>query len=101
MSRRIRSIAMIDTDGGDGIGGYTYELSEGLAANGIHVDVYANNRSGIQDLPLPRHHRLFPVLGGALFKQRRRSRAGGRAKVESSEATDSTPASSVWAGLRS
>jgi glycosyltransferase involved in cell wall biosynthesis len=101
MSRRIRSIAMIDTDGGDGIGGYTYELSEGLAANGVHVDVYANSRSGMQELSLPRHHRLFPVLGGALFKQRRRAPVGGPAEVKSSKPASQTAASSGRADFRS
>jgi glycosyltransferase involved in cell wall biosynthesis len=57
---------MIDADGGDGIGGYTYELAEGLAANGVAVDVYANSRAPV--LELPRHHRIFPVLGGALSR---------------------------------
>jgi glycosyltransferase involved in cell wall biosynthesis len=65
--RQIRSIAMIDTDGGDGIGGYTYELAEGLEANGVAVDVYSNSRAPV--LALPRRHRVLPVLGGALFKR--------------------------------
>ena len=68
MSRGIQSIAMVDTDGGYGIGGYTYELSEGLASHGICVDVYANGRSTLRDVP-PRHHRRLPVLGRALCRQ--------------------------------
>ncbi len=70
MAVKAHRIAMIDGEGGYGIGGYTYELSEGLAANGIHVDVYSNSRSEFHRLNLPRHHRVFPVLGRALFKQR-------------------------------
>jgi glycosyltransferase involved in cell wall biosynthesis len=62
---------MIDAEGGYGIGGYTYELSEGLAANGVEVDVYTNSKSEFHRLEMPRHHRVYPVLGGALFKQRR------------------------------
>jgi glycosyltransferase involved in cell wall biosynthesis len=67
MSGPIRSIALIDSDGGDGIGGYTYELAEGLAANGVAVDVYTNSRKPV--LALPRRHRVLPVLGAALFKR--------------------------------
>ena len=66
---------MVDTDGGDGIGGYTYELSEGLAAQGVAVDIYSNSRGVMHELPLPRHHRIFPVLGAPLFRQRHRLRA--------------------------
>lgn len=71
MPNCIRSIAMVDGEGGYGIGGYTYELSEGLVANGVEVDVYTNSNSEFHRLKLPRHHRVFPVLGGALVKQRR------------------------------
>ncbi|HEY2906845.1 MAG TPA: glycosyltransferase family 4 protein [Vicinamibacterales bacterium] len=82
---RIRSIAMIDSDGGDGIGGYTYELAEGLVANGVEVDVYANGREPV--LPLRRRHRVLPVLGQSLFGRRRLS-GGSRRVSESSEPTE-------------
>jgi glycosyltransferase involved in cell wall biosynthesis len=65
----IRSIAIIDPIGDYGIGGYVYELAEGLASNGVEVDVYTNGLSQMKDLGLPRHHRLLPVLGGVLFRQ--------------------------------
>src|SRR5205807_4214965 len=67
-NERTGAIAMIDSDGGDGIGGYTYELAEGLAANGVAVDVYTNGREPV--LPLPRRHRILPVLGRPLFARR-------------------------------
>jgi glycosyltransferase involved in cell wall biosynthesis len=52
-------------------------------------------------LSLPRHHRLFPVLGTALFKQRRRVRRAPRAEVESSEPAHTGAARNIWADLRS
>jgi glycosyltransferase involved in cell wall biosynthesis len=66
----IRSIAIIDPMGDTGIGGYVYELAEGLAANQRQVDVYTNDRAIITRYPLRRHHRVFPVLGSALLRQR-------------------------------
>lgn len=86
-------IALVDGEGGYGIGGYTYELSEGLAANGIQVDVYANSRSEFHRLDLPRHHRVFPVLGRALFKQKdalKRPATSQAVQVEPSVATATT-----------
>ena len=65
----IRSIALINPLGDFGISSYTYELAEGIAANGVPVDVYTSDYGPIAELP--RHHRIFPVLGGVLFKQRR------------------------------
>jgi glycosyltransferase involved in cell wall biosynthesis len=70
MTAPIRSIAIIDPIGDLGIGAYTYELAEGLAAHGIRVDVFTNGLSQMKDLPLPRHHRLLPVLGSLLARQR-------------------------------
>lgn len=66
----IRSIAIIDPLGDTGIGSYVYELAEGLAANQRQVDVYTNDRAIITRYPLARHHRVVPVLGSALFRQR-------------------------------
>jgi glycosyltransferase involved in cell wall biosynthesis len=52
------------------MGVYTHELSEGLAANDIRVDVYTSGGSVMPQLALPRHHRLLPALGGLLLRQR-------------------------------
>jgi glycosyltransferase involved in cell wall biosynthesis len=69
MSNRavVRRVALV-TLGDPGIGTYTYELAEALSACGVRVDVYTHFPSCT--LPLPRHHRLFPVLGSALIRQR-------------------------------
>ncbi len=69
MNHPIRTIAMIEPEGDFGIGGYTYELAEGLAANGVRVDVYTLADSTMAHIPLPRRHRVLPVLGRPLFKQ--------------------------------
>jgi glycosyltransferase involved in cell wall biosynthesis len=53
-----------------GIGGYTYELAEGLAENGVHVDVYTGYGDMFREAALPRRHRLLPVLGSFLFRQK-------------------------------
>ncbi len=71
MQNSIGSIAIIDPIGDFGIGGYTYELAEGIAANGIKVDVYTAELSQAAAMQLPRHHAIFPVLGSFLFRQRR------------------------------
>jgi glycosyltransferase involved in cell wall biosynthesis len=55
--------------GGFGMNAYTFELAEGLASQGVHVDVYTSDASSLEELPLTRNHRCFPVLGSALFKQ--------------------------------
>jgi glycosyltransferase involved in cell wall biosynthesis len=63
-------LALIEPLGDVGIGTYTYELAEGLVANGVQVDVYT---SGLSTLGrLPRKHRFFPVLWSALFRQKAR-----------------------------
>src|ERR1700680_1838603 len=78
----IRSIAIIDPLGDFGIGSYTYELAEGIAANAVSVDVYTGASSPLADLP--RHHRVFPVLGSVLFKQRKVLRDGRNGATSSS-----------------
>ncbi|MGH9601250.1 MAG: glycosyltransferase [Terriglobales bacterium] len=69
-AKSIRSIAIIDPLGDTGIGSYVFELAEGLAANQLQVDVYTNDRAMITRYPLSRHHRVLPVLGSALLRQR-------------------------------
>jgi glycosyltransferase involved in cell wall biosynthesis len=59
---------VIDPMSDRGLGTYTHELAEGLAAAGVDVTVYASGRS--ETMTLPRHHRHLPVLGTVLLKQR-------------------------------
>jgi glycosyltransferase involved in cell wall biosynthesis len=66
-----RSIALVNPLGDYGINTYCFELAEGLASNGIDVDVYTGSSSPLSELPQHRHHRCYPVLGSPLFKQRR------------------------------
>jgi glycosyltransferase involved in cell wall biosynthesis len=65
----IQSVAIINPLGDFGIGGYTYELAEGLAANGIRVDVYTSESFLLDGAPIPWNHRTHRVLGSFLFKQ--------------------------------
>lgn len=57
-SGRPASIALIESLGDIGIGTYTYELAEGLAAGGAKVDVYALPSSPLRDWT--RHHNFLP-----------------------------------------
>jgi glycosyltransferase involved in cell wall biosynthesis len=66
-----RSIALVNPLGDYGINTYCFELAEGLASNGVDVDVYTGSSSPLSELPAHRHHRCYPVLGSPLFKQRR------------------------------
>jgi len=76
-------IALVNPLGDYGLGSYTHELAEGLFDCGVTADVYAPGR--LETLGLARRHRLFPVLGSTLVRQRRRLHAaaafqpGGRA----------------------
>jgi glycosyltransferase involved in cell wall biosynthesis len=89
----IRSVAIIDFLDDFGIGGYIYELAEGLAANGISVDVYSSGSGNMSRLNIPRHHRLFPVLGSSLYKQRHLLRGTKPDELSSSAAPASISAS--------
>ena len=62
------SIALVNSLGDYGISTYTWELANGLAANGVSVDVFGSG-SAVADLP-PARHGFYPVLGGVLFRQR-------------------------------
>jgi beta-1,4-mannosyltransferase len=103
-SNSVRSIAMLDPIGDYGIGGYTYELSEGLAAQGVDVDVYTNARSVMLELAIPRHHRILPVLGGPLFRQRELLRGHSpparRGEIPRSSAGPAGARSKLGSGLR-
>src|ERR1700730_12533274 len=66
----ILSVAIIDYLDDFGIGGYIYELAEGLAANGVSVDVYSSGQGEMSKLAIARHHRLLTVLGNPLYKQK-------------------------------
>lgn len=68
MTTRPRKIALIEPLGDPGIGTYTYELAEALTARGVVAHVYTNDRAWTLG-KLPRHHRVYPVLGSALVRQ--------------------------------
>jgi glycosyltransferase involved in cell wall biosynthesis len=65
-SRRPLSIALINPLSDFGIDTYTYELGQGLAANGVRVDSYCSAASHIQTPALHANHRRLCVLGGRL-----------------------------------
>jgi glycosyltransferase involved in cell wall biosynthesis len=65
----LSSIAILNPLSDFGISAYSFELAEGLSANGVAVDVYMGGASPISELPDVRRHRCFPVLGSALLKQ--------------------------------
>jgi glycosyltransferase involved in cell wall biosynthesis len=66
----IRAVAILNPLGDYGINLYSAELAEGLAENGVQAHVYTNSASKDKDLPCPRQHKRFEVLGSVLFKQR-------------------------------
>jgi glycosyltransferase involved in cell wall biosynthesis len=68
--RPVRSIAIINPLSDYGINAYSFELAEGLVANGVHVDFYTGEGSPLGELPPTKHHDCFPVLGSLLFKRR-------------------------------
>jgi glycosyltransferase involved in cell wall biosynthesis len=72
----LRSLALIEPLGDAGIGTYTHELAEALVAAGVEADVYGAEFAWSRSLP--RRHRLYPVLGSALFKQREALASSGR-----------------------
>ncbi|HMK28175.1 MAG TPA: glycosyltransferase family 4 protein [Terriglobales bacterium] len=100
-SPRIKSIAILNPLGDYGISTYCYELAEGLAANGVDVDIYTGDGPRLAAFDFPKHHRIFPVFGSALFKRRRRlntedngARNGTRAPSNPvSQQVESKPAS--------
>lgn len=61
-------IALINVLGDFGITTYTYELAEGLAAHGVVVDVFSNDKNVIETSNLPKNHCLFAILGSSLIK---------------------------------
>jgi glycosyltransferase involved in cell wall biosynthesis len=65
----LNSVAILNPLGDFGINAYSFELAEGLCANGVSVDVYVNGASPLSELPAYRRHRCFPVLGSVLLKQ--------------------------------
>lgn len=60
------SVALINPLGDYGIDTYTYELGQGLAANGVTVDAYCSTTSRIGSPELSPNHRRFNVLGARL-----------------------------------
>jgi glycosyltransferase involved in cell wall biosynthesis len=83
----LRSVAIVNPLGDFGITTYSFELAEGLEANGVRVDFYTGNASPLSELPARHHHRCFPVLGSLLLHQRRilRPETGGGARPESGD----------------
>lgn len=79
-------IALLDPVGDFGLGAYTYELAEGLACNGVSVDVYCSTAAMLAPLALPRRHRVFPVLGAPLVKQIPTLRHGMNGVINPSDA---------------
>jgi glycosyltransferase involved in cell wall biosynthesis len=65
----LNSVAILNPLGDFGINAYSFELAEGLCADGVSVDVYVNGASPLSELPAARHHHCFPVLGSVLLKQ--------------------------------
>jgi len=68
-----RSIAMIEPLGDYGIGSYVYELSEGLAAHGVRVDV--STYHGTEDV----QRRLLTLRTKAFVFERN---VNGRVRVQ-------------------
>jgi glycosyltransferase involved in cell wall biosynthesis len=89
---RARSIALINPLGDYGIDTYTYELGQGLAANGVKIDAYCPVVSRIGELELHPNHRRFNVLGARLGKHLH-TPAQSHAVVAGSP----NPASARWA----
>jgi hypothetical protein len=80
----LRSLALIEPLGDAGIGTYTHELAEALVGAGIRADVYATESAWSRSLP--RRHRLYPVIGSALFHQRDILDGPGRALADPPQA---------------
>ena len=78
----LNSVAILNPLGDFGINAYSFELAEGLCANGVSADVYVNGASPLSELPAARRHRCFPVLGSVLLKQDLKT--GHRAEADSS-----------------
>lgn len=78
-------IALVNPLGDYGIDSYTYELAEGLTANGASVDVFTSGTSVLQAVSLPRHHQLYPVLGSLLITSREKLHRDKRVSVVSQE----------------
>ncbi len=74
----IRRIALLNPLPDFGIQSYTYELAEGLAANGAEVDVYTTHHPRLLPAGLPCNHRVFPVLGNPVLLRRSKSKTANR-----------------------
>jgi glycosyltransferase involved in cell wall biosynthesis len=77
----LRSVALIEPLGDAGIGSYTHELAEALVHAGVTADVYGPETAWSRSLP--RVHRLYSVLGSALFRQQEVLASSGRQLVDS------------------
>jgi glycosyltransferase involved in cell wall biosynthesis len=61
-------LALINPMADYGIDTYTYELAQGLAANGVRVDAYCADASILGTPPLHPNHRRYTVLGSRLWR---------------------------------
>jgi glycosyltransferase involved in cell wall biosynthesis len=68
-------LALINPMADYGIDTYTYELAQGLAANGVRVDVYCADASVLETPPLHPNHRRYAVLGSRLWRNARAARS--------------------------
>jgi glycosyltransferase involved in cell wall biosynthesis len=95
--RPIGSVAIVNPLGDFGITTYSFELAEGLEANGVRVDFYTGDASPLSELPAHHQHRCFPVLGSLLLRQRRilQSRTAGAEGLETSAQGDLPHAAST------
>src|SRR5579862_724277 len=76
MQHQIRSIAILVPLDDYGVCTYCHELAMGLAVNGVEVDIYA--AFGSRPKADGRSYGFFPVLGSALFRQRKSLQEGIR-----------------------
>jgi glycosyltransferase involved in cell wall biosynthesis len=80
---RPSTLALINPMADYGIDTYTYELAQGLAANGVQVDVYCADASILGTPPLHANHRRYAVLGSRLW----RNATAVRSSLENSPAS--------------
>src|SRR5437764_10800210 len=99
---RPKTLALINPMADYGIDTYTYELAQGLAANGVHVDAYCADASVLGSPPLHPNHRRYPVLGSRLWRAPSRTRssaAGLQPHTNGSRPKPNGASQSAWRSL--
>ena len=91
-------IALVNPLGDPGIGTYTHELAEALLDVGVHADVFTSPTAWAR--ALPGRHRLFPVTGSALVRQRAELRAAMRSRSAPVATVNEQASASQVAGPR-